>query len=110
MNEIIWCWPYIVVLILIGAIIIYLRSLIIADTIKRVYIGDIYIDPGCNKINSEYLGKWMEYKVIKKTNNKIICEHYWRDAGNSKRIIEPISSIVSFTHKEFFYKFKRYDI
>ena len=110
MDEIIWAWPYIVVLGVIGVLILYLRSLIIKDTIKRVYVGDIYIDPECNRINSKYLDKWMEYKVIKKTDTKIICEHYWREAIDSKQIREPISNIVTFTHTEFFYKFKRYDI
>lgn len=110
MNEIIWVWPYIVVLVVISAIILYIRSLLIRDTIKRVHIGDIYIDPECNRVSYKYLGKWMEYKVIKKTDTKIICEHYWRESVSSKRILEPISNIVTFTHKEFFYKFKRYDI
>ena len=110
MDEIIWVWPYIVVLMVIGAIILYLRSLLIRDTIKRVHIGDIYIDPECNRVNSEYLGKWMEYKVIKKTDTNIICEHYWREVADSKLIFEPISDIVTFTNTEFFYKFKRYEI
>ena len=110
MDETIWIWAYIVVLVAIGAIILYLRSLLIRDTIKRVHIGDIYIDPECNRANSKYLGKWMEYKIIKKSDTRIICEHYWRRTIDSKRILEPISNIVTFTHKEFFYKFKRYDI
>ena len=110
MERIICVWPYIVLLIIIGIATLYLRNLLIANIIKRVHVGDIYIDPECNRINSEYLGKWMEYRVIKKTNNNIICEHYWRETDISKRIPEPISTHVSFTHKEFFYKFKRYDI
>ena len=110
MDEIVWVWPYIVVLMIIGVIILYLRSLLIRDTIKRVHIGDIYIDPECNRINSEYLGKWMEYKVVKKTSEKIICKHYWRELEGYKKIYEPISAHTSFTYKEFYNKFKNYDI
>lgn len=112
MNEINWFFPYtaVVILAIIVVLILYLRNILIKDTIKRVYVGDIFIDPECNRINSKYTGKWMEYRVIKKTGDKIICEHYWRDSGTSKRILEPISTLTSFTYNEFFNKFKRYDI
>jgi hypothetical protein len=111
MNEINWFFPYtaVVILAIITVAILYLRNILIKDTIKRVCVGDIYIDPECNRINSKYIGKWMEYRVIRKTGDKIICEHYWRDS-NKMVVIEPISTLVSFAHEEFFNKFKRYDI
>jgi hypothetical protein len=100
----------VVILVVVVVVTLYLRNLIIADIIKRVRVGDIYIDPECNRVNSKYLSKWMEYRVIKKTNSNIICEHYWRETGISKLLPDPIATHVSFTHKEFFYKFKRYEI
>lgn len=111
MDKIIWVWPYIIVLVVISAIILYLRRSLIRDTIKKVHVGDIYIDPECNRVNSKFTYKWMEYKVIEKTNDFIICEHYWRYSNKNKnKNIFSSNVCVTFTYKEFFYKFKRYEI
>lgn len=110
MDEIIWVWPYIVVLAVIFIIIYILNRWFINEVINNVQVGDLFIDPECNRVNSKYLGKWMEYKVIKKTDTNIICEHYWRELEGYRKINEPISTHTSFTYREFYNKFKNYDI
>jgi hypothetical protein len=66
MIEINWFFPYtaVVILAIITVAILYLRNILIKDTIKRVCVGDIYIDPECNRINSKYIGKWMSIGLL----------------------------------------------